>query len=90
MELGSGPPVSSSGPSSPLFNDEDPKEAAAGAGVFGIFGGMLGGFGAAAGAAAVTFSLPGLIAGAAAGAAVYGTGVGVKWTFKKVRRMIRR
>ena len=88
MELGSGPPLSS-GPSSPIFNDEDPKEAAAGAGIFGMCGGFLGGFGTVAGAAAVTFSLPGLVAGAAAGVAVYGTGVGVKWTFKKVRNLIR-
>ena len=33
--------------------------------------------------------LPGLIAGAAAGAVVYGTGVGVKWTYKKVSNCIR-
>ena len=88
MELGSGPPLPSGG-GGPIFNDEDPKEAAAGAGVFGICGGILGGISAAAGTAAVTFSLPGLIAGAAAGAVVYGTGVGVKWTYKKVSNYIR-
>ena len=79
MELGGGGPDFPNW-EGPTFNDEDPKEAAAGATVFGITGGALA---AAAGAA----SLPGIIAGAAVGAGVYGTCVLIKWSYKKLRRL---
>ena len=86
MERGDDPAVS--GPTFPLFNDEDPKEFAAGAVCFAASGGVLGGISAAAGTAAVVVSLPGILAGAAAGASVYGTCVAVKWTFKKVKSFL--
>ena len=88
MEFGSGPLFT--GETGPIFNDEDPKEAAAGAGIFSIVGGVLGGVTATAGSAAVVVSLPGILAGAAAGGAVYGTAVGIKWGFKKVKKLMQR
>jgi hypothetical protein len=91
MELGSGPPLSfgSGGSVSPIFNTEDPKEAAAGAACFGLVGGVLGGVTATVGTAAVVISLPGILAGIGIGAGAYGTGLAVKWTFKSVKNLLK-
>ena len=87
MELGNGP-LSSSG-SSKVFDTEDPKEAGAAAVAFGLVGGVLGGVSVTAGTAAVVVSMPGILAGVATGITVYGAGLTVKWTCKKLRNLLK-
>ena len=55
---------------------------AAGACVSAIVGGAL--------ACTAAATLPAILLDAGAGATVYGTGVGLKWGFKKVKNLIRR
>ena len=88
MESGSGPALSS-GASIPMFNTKDPKEAAAGAACFGLVGGVLGGVTATAGTAAVVISLPGILVGVGVGASAYGTGLAVKWSFNKLKDLLK-
>lgn len=73
MELGTDRYIEPTEPVGPILADEDPEDFAAGVVLSGIFAGLACG------------CLPGVIAGGAA----YATLVGVKWTGKRLWRLVR-
>ena len=73
MESGTGPYFEPSEPPGPILADEDPEDFAAGIFISGAVVGIAAGF-----------CLPGAIAGGAG----YATLVGVKWTWKKLWKLL--